>query len=55
MKAELTTEQLVEIGKALTGLDQDKKDLIFNQVIHLNNTVRDYENRIRNAINQLSV
>lgn len=49
---ELTFEQLVEIFKITNDLG-DKKGIITQHIINLNNAVRDYENRISNAINQL--
>jgi len=52
-KKELSFTELVEIHVALTSLSKEQKEFVVNQVYKLNNAVRDYENRIKNAINQL--
>jgi hypothetical protein len=50
---QLTFEQLMEIGLALNKIEAEQKDMIMNYVIGLNNAVREYENRIKNAVYQL--
>ena len=54
MKSEqLTFEQMVEAGKILNDLTSENKDIIMTMLLKSNEVVIDYENRIKNAINQL--
>jgi len=50
---QLKFDQLMEIGTILNELSPSDKETILNYVGKLNNAVRDYENRIKNAIGTL--